>query len=112
MRSKIGFIAVSLVVAAASGLIAEDYGASIPEEVSLAADRVAAFVIDTVPHSKTEPAVVAVRGVELEGRVPPFGELFAITVASRISNAAGPGLEVRSHLPVDSYLGGFACPGP
>ncbi|MBN1686287.1 MAG: pre-peptidase C-terminal domain-containing protein [Spirochaetales bacterium] len=106
MKSRIGCFAIFAVLTFGPGLYADDYGVTIPEDVSLAIDKVVKLVIDTVPHSASEPALVAVRSIELEDGVPPFGELFSFTVSTRITTAAEPGLEVRAHLPAYSYLYG------
>ena len=107
MRSKIGYFTVLAALTVTAALYAEDYGVTIPEEVSVAIDSVVELVIATVPHSEEKPVLVAVRSIVLEERVPPFGELFSLTVSTRISLAGRPGLEVRSHLPANSYLNEF-----
>ena len=107
MGKKAGFSAVFAILIAISPVFADDYEMALPDEVSFAIDRVAEMVIETIPHSDFEPALIAVRSIEFEDGIPPFGELFALTVSTRIALAGEPGLNVRSHLPVDSYLTEF-----
>ena len=108
MNKKAGFVIVFTVLIAFSAVYADDNEITLPEEVSFAVDRVVELVIETVPHSEFEPVTIAVRSIELEDGIPPFGELFALTVSTRIALAAEPGLNVRSLLPVDSYLTEFS----
>ncbi len=108
MNKKAGFVIVFVVLIAFSAAYADDREITLPEKVSSAVDRVVAMVIETVPHSTFEPALIAVRSIELGDGAPPFGELFALTVSTRIAIAGEPGLKVRSHLPVDSYLSEFS----
>jgi hypothetical protein len=108
MSKKAGCIAVFALLIAIPTMYADDYEITLPEEVSFAIDRVVEMVIETIPYSVNEPYVVAVRSIELEDGIPPFGELFALTVSTRIALAGVPGLSVRSHLPVDSYLTEFS----
>ncbi len=91
-----------------TALAADDYDLALPEEVSYLADEIVSLVIDSVPHSVRNPAIVAVRSLEFDGLIPPFGELLAMTVSTRIAVAGEPGLKVRAHYPVDSYLTDFS----
>ena len=111
MSRRFVFFAVFMALFVLVHLCAQENEVTLPEEVTLAVDRVVELVIDTVPHSENVPALVAVRSIELENRIPPFGELFSLTVSTRIALASEPGLAVRSHLPVDSYLNEFSSQG-
>ena len=107
---KIGVL-ICLGLLAVSVASADGPETALPDEVSALADEVVSLVIDSVPHSLRSPALVAVRSVEFSGSVPPFGELLAMTISTRIAVSDIPGLEVRAHYPVDSYLSEFSSLG-
>ncbi len=108
MSGKIGCLAAVVMLTTAFGLHAGDGELVFPEDVNLAVDGVVELVMDTVPHGEEQHAVIAVRSIEMENRIPAFGELFSLAVSTRIALAEEPGLFVRSLLPVDSYLNEFS----
>ena len=84
---------------------------TLPAPVSILADKIVSLVVDSIPRSVRNPALVAIRSVELGGSIPPFGELLAMTVSTRIAVADEPGLRVRAHYPADSYLTEYVSTG-
>lgn len=96
MSKKAGCIVIFAILIAISPVFADENEIALPDEVSFAIDRVTQMVIDTIPHSELAPALVAVRSVEFEDGIPPFGELFSLTLSTRIALAGEPGLKVRS----------------
>jgi hypothetical protein len=111
--TKMRFWALACVIAIVTTTAAADgHDLTLPADVSHLADEIVSMVIDSVPRSVRNPALVAVRSVELNGSIPPFGELLAMTVSTRIAVADEAGLRVRTHYPVDSYLSEFSSTGP
>ena len=111
MNKKITWLVVASCLFIAFPGIADDPELVLPDEVSYLADEVVSMIIDSTPHSIRNSALVAVRSVERNGSIPPFGELLAMTISTRIALAGEPGLRVRAHYPVDSYLSDFSSLG-
>ncbi|MBT3275607.1 MAG: hypothetical protein HN368_20800, partial [Spirochaetales bacterium] len=67
LRFIFGLLLVSLVTA--SMVFSDEYGDSLPPDVSYLADEVVVFVTEAVSNRNQQPSLVAVRGVSLDDSV-------------------------------------------
>lgn len=58
----------------------------VPAEISTLADQVVDLVLRSIPRRVQRPVVIAVAGLQAEGRETQLGELFAMTTTSRLVN--------------------------
>jgi len=58
----------------------------VPAEISTLADQVVDLVLRSIPRRVQRPVVIAVAGLQAEGRETQLGELFAMITTSRLVN--------------------------
>ena len=111
MNSKKTILVILIFSLTAALLYANGPDLFLPDPVSALVDRAVNFVVDSVPFSRSQNVDVAVRGLGMEGRMPAFGQLFGMTVSTRLANQGLEGIRIRTHLPVDSYLSEYTSLG-